>query len=114
MRISDWSSDGCSSDLSIQAGDLNLALRSLEQHDLDLAERTDPLVLGLALGGTAQGEHSEARGLLGQLLQAAPRETQRHRVGHARALELGRATCRERVCPYGQISGVAVYLKKKN
>src|SRR3546814_16828236 len=29
-------------------------------------------------------------------------------------LELGRASCRERVCQYVLISGVAVYLKNKN
>src|SRR5690606_685675 len=48
----------------VQAGDLDRAAGSLEQHDLNLAERTDPFVSGLALGRTAEGEHGEAGGFL--------------------------------------------------
>src|SRR3546814_16957348 len=71
MRISDWSSDVCSSDLDI-------------------------------------GEGAGARRLVGR---------QRRAVFHAQAPEigaqqLGRASCRERVCQYVSISVVAVSVKK--
>src|SRR3546814_17671227 len=38
---------------------------------------------------------------------------ERHLHGHFRSVEIGRASCRERVCQYVWISVVAVSLKKK-
>src|SRR3546814_19393241 len=40
--------------------------------------------------------------------------TRLHRLGEPVAFEIGRASCRARVCQYVEISGVAVSLKKKN
>src|SRR3546814_18401753 len=86
MRISDWSSDVCSSDLlrqphrmaleplgQIMGGGLSFQGRVHRQHDL-----VDP----------ARGDASDKG-------------------------EIGRASCRERVCQYVSISVVAVSLKKK-
>src|SRR3546814_6374902 len=72
MRISDWSSDVCSSDLvfgadNIRAGSLGF------------------------LGLVATRKHADADGLAGAL-------GQRHDAAHH--LEIGRASCRERVCQY--------------
>src|SRR3546814_2942654 len=61
MRISDWSSDVCSSDLDVAA-----------------LPRPIPVV-------THQ-------------VQIAPRVS--HAVGHEQAEQIGRASCRERVCQY--------------
>src|SRR3546814_17348980 len=78
MRISDWSSDVCSSDLLQSRGRAQLA--------------SEQLPLGVAIGGHA---------LFVQLAQ------------HAGAVEIGRASCRERVCQYVSILAVAVSFKKK-
>src|SRR3546814_16203910 len=100
MRISDWSSDVCSSDL---AG-------------------IDALLLESA-GGARSGsdlrmliEHGRR---LRSLMHYVPR-TLDHGLVEALALtgaldpdlESGRASCRERVCQYVYISVVAVTLKK--
>src|SRR3546814_16667597 len=86
MRISDWSSDVCSSDLEVpeRTDDDGLDGDAHEQaHDED------------AHGGEQHGRPAVGPG---------------QRVG---AVEIGRASCRERVCQYVSISVVAVSLKKK-
>src|SRR3546814_15751908 len=77
MRISDWSSDVCSSDL------------------------------GAAGGAGARPARFAAE--LGGLRLRRPHEP----VVRLLRLEIGSASCRERVCPYVKISVVAVSLKKK-
>src|SRR3546814_5627973 len=79
LRISDWSSDVCSSDLHDQVhvrmvgGDRSRDL--LHQHGLaGLGRRDDQRALALAL--------------------------RRHQVEDAAGDEIGRASCRERVCQY--------------
>src|SRR3546814_11379650 len=92
MRISDWSSDVCSSDLGLGCRfALALGGRSLVR----LAGRSAPatkqqLVLFAQMG----------RGTWKTALQH-PGD------------QIGRASCMERVCQYVQISVVAVALKKK-
>src|SRR3546814_9007062 len=83
MRISDWSSDVCSSDLTEPAFDLgNVLLANVErQRHVARAE--------FAAAEQAQQLHVEQRGLVLRL-------------------EIGRASCRERVCQYVYISVVAV------
>src|SRR3546814_9315205 len=80
MRISDWSSDVCSSDLII------------EIFRQQAAE---------AKPGRFQDGHRKA----GMETARVPRQWTRHPVpartvwgGHSRAVEIGRASCRERVC----------------
>src|SRR3546814_5484270 len=82
MRISDWSSDVCSSDLGVALGDPAEAVA-----DAGVECRSLALETGLGAGVTA----------------LRPRQT-----------KIGRASCRERVCQYVSISGVAVSLKKKH
>src|SRR3546814_13533121 len=106
MRISDWSSDVCSSDLADRAQPLGLA-------DLGVAIGAHRLRVGIAL------QHDERhRGLAPLLarytdhggvhdavvgdqyrLEVAREDVEAARDDHILG-EIGRATCRERVCPY--------------
>src|SRR3546814_5487248 len=74
MRISDWSSDVCSSDLG-----------AIQRIGLDVQRQ---IAIGLARGGLA----------------ADQRQCQHHERQNAQdrqvAGEIGRASCRERVCQY--------------
>src|SRR3546814_14854070 len=102
MRISDWSSDVCSSDL-----------RADVPTHVDRDRRV----------GEAGGQPGDPVGVLDQCL--IDREPGTRHVGreHVEALELerdvagaaeiGRASCRERVCQYVSISVVAESFKKQ-
>src|SRR3546814_13605938 len=81
MRISDWSSDVCSSDLGV---------------------RCRARAAGTASERTGHGTERAAglRLFVGYLAHGGP------------CAEIGRASCRERVCQYVSISVVAVSLKK--
>src|SRR3546814_19631581 len=97
MRISDWSSDVCSSDL------VPAWVVSRAQTFSDLR--------GLVPISCMQLEYSLVQ-------RSIEREhiplAQAHDIGiTAWAPQIGRASCRERVCPYVSISVVAVSLKKK-
>src|SRR3546814_17582198 len=98
MRISDWSSDVCSSDLAARPERRNAALvRHLGQrvglvHELRKLRRAKEF--------TYRGD----RGL-------GVDQVVRH---HRRQVEIGRAKGRERVCQYVKIPVVAVTLRKKN
>src|SRR3546814_12078386 len=91
MRISDWSSDVCSSDLGDLFGDTGKR-RFVRPAGADEAQ--DRIQHALADRDAAH----------------CPLRFQQ--VG--RGQEIGRASCRERVCQYVSISVVAVSLKKKN
>src|SRR3546814_4929753 len=80
MRISDWSSDVCSSDLSGAAAGAAIRAAAIE-----------------AMGSRVRMMRSCVRGRR----DASPFHLPCHLLG-ARALgqELGRASCRERVCQY--------------
>src|SRR3546814_1676374 len=89
MRISDWSSDVCSSDLTAAAGHV--------QH-VALAEK---------LLGALLAEDGAAVDPRGDLKADARREVRLDRAGDdvdrgalRRHDEIGRASCRERVCQY--------------
>src|SRR3546814_19154428 len=112
MRISDWSSDVCSSDLKPQSIQSQDPFQVREQH-LDLLAVLSGLLVsrrGRDLAGHI------ARGfvdLAGDLAMRRVRTTQRLQltalaVIYAASIELGRASCRERVGQYVYISGVAV------
>src|SRR3546814_16012934 len=90
MRISDWSSDVCSSDLGL--------LRSV-------ASRCETPFGAANRGGASKAGH----GVPG--FRAVPAQ---NRAGERNGgAQIGRAWCRERVCQYGNISVVAGSLKKK-
>src|SRR3546814_18080332 len=92
MRISDWSSDVCSSDL-LEA-ETGLATGWKNCGSLAVARTADRMTV---LKRTAAAER--AQGV--DIEMISPSE------------EIGRASCRERVCQYVSISVVAVSLKKK-
>src|SRR3546814_13015217 len=105
MRISDWSSDVCSSDLFIDEIDRlvrqvaigDVAVRELGRRDQRAVGDVD-LVMDLVT-----------------LLQSTQNRDCVLDAGFAdQHLQIGSASCRERGCQYVEISVVAVSLKKKN
>src|SRR3546814_14682253 len=92
MRISDWSSDVCSSDLEMPT----LSALHRRQWHRHLGYRV---------------HHGRERRTLYLRRQYQHQLQQRCRGGR-RAIQIGRASCRERVCQYVSISVVAVSLKK--
>src|SRR3546814_13502655 len=131
MRISDWSSDVCSSDLKdMIAAILHLSAdwisgervaRSripaavLDQFSIILTAETDKTIYAATM--------SDER-----LVEAIIREHYPHKevsfvaflpdriddfVDRMQRMKIGRASCRERVCQYVKISVVAESLKKK-
>src|SRR3546814_17651326 len=88
MRISDWSSDVCSSDLRPMG-------------------RSAAAPVPAPLVRNRRRAHQSRRARRGPI--SDPRQAQVPRV----AAEIGRASCRERVCQYVSISVVAVSLKKQ-
>src|SRR3546814_11963986 len=102
MRISDWSSDVCSSDLAARRGDAGIG----RAHQFDHV-RIALVGHDRAAGGILRGQRDEAELGTGKQAQVPGQATQ---VEHG---EIGRASWRERVCQYVEISVVAVSLKKK-
>src|SRR3546814_14740272 len=96
MRISDWSSDVCSSDLKEPKGFGGMAQI---EGGLDEGQRV-LLVEDLTTDGGSKAKFVHA------LRQAGAT------VDHT-YVEIGRASCRDRVCQYVEISVVAVTLKNK-
>src|SRR3546814_13500184 len=91
MRISDWSSDVCSSDLA----------------SVKIASGM-PKVTATTIGVSALGRMWRAS------RRPKPAPSPRAASTYSFSLiEIGRASCRERVCQYVSISVVAVSLKKK-
>src|SRR3546814_20312452 len=107
MRISDWSSDVCSSDL------LGVTLNGV--HHLERP------------GEATARTHADKRFGAGQVVQGVDRETGivrprlrntlteevLHLHPHAVGEQIGRGSCRERRWQHAEFSVVAVYLKKK-
>src|SRR3546814_14870891 len=93
MRISDWSSDVCSSDLTT-------TVDRIVTLDGDLGGA----VAGQSVTLTLSDEVDCSRGDVIAAADAPP---------EAAAQQIGRASCRERVCQYVWISGVAGSLKKQ-
>src|SRR3546814_11203263 len=112
MRISDWSSDVCSSDLDleilrVQVGDLAdigrlLGERRAAVDRIDRRDRIAEAEIRLAFLHALDVGNAGAR----QGLDAAARD--------GLLEQIGRASCWESVCQYGQISVVDGLLKKKN
>src|SRR3546814_19702209 len=97
MRISDWSSDVCSSDLKHR---LLTVARQPSRDGLAPSRR--------ALAGAPPGEAFPF------LPHAEPAQPASRSMLPHRCRQIGRASGRERVCQYGLISVVDVSLKKKN
>src|SRR3546814_17461137 len=118
MRISDWSSDVCSSDLK---SFVNTASASKRATELSTVSRS------CGCRRTTENRHVT----FAQILQRrercnrnriwadrGPRLGRRHRGAYRRRRQphdqLGRASCRGRVCQYVELSVAAVLLKKKH
>src|SRR3546814_20753845 len=116
MRISDWSSDVCSSDLTrlaeaLKAAD-TLEARGLSTSVIDLrfAKPLDEELIRRMLTGhevCVTIEEGSIGGLGAHVLTLASDE------GLIDAGQIGRASGRERVCQDGEYAVVAVSLKKK-
>src|SRR3546814_13299752 len=89
MRISDWSSDVCSSDLWRPAGRDRKAQQAIVERHQCLGARAHRAQDFGMVGVEPAGERAE------------------------RGQEIGRASCSERVCQYVSISVAAVSSKKK-
>src|SRR3546814_11025359 len=99
MRISDWSSDVCSSDLEI-----------VGEREVDVAQHF--LAVKAAIDEVDFAARVEVGGLADEVDEAADRslaEQHRCRAAHdldareiigVRGDQIGRASCRERVCQY--------------
>src|SRR3546814_10234411 len=110
MRISDWSSDVCSSDLTY-AAQRDLIKRRLVASGLDTLIRDackvdtvdsyqgkeNPIVILSLVRNNADGalEHGTAT-----IQPGFMQRPNRINVAISRAMEIGRASCRERVCQY--------------
>src|SRR3546814_16457772 len=98
MRISDWSSDVCSSDLSSVAVFIDGVYRSRSGIGLNELGELERIEVLRGPQGTLFGRNASA-GLI-NIVSKKPNQ-------------IGRASWRERVCQYVYISVVAVSLKKK-
>src|SRR3546814_11645140 len=127
MRISDWSSDVCSSDLAAielviaDHGRVDMVYQTMSEANLRQV---------LALPFTSVGSDAEAMAPEGAFLRDRPhpraygafarvlghyvREAKLLTLPEAGRRKIGRASCRERVCRYVSISVGAVYVKKKH
>src|SRR3546814_15876657 len=124
MRISDWSSDVCSSDLGCDGG--GVAQRLVPHRRHVRARRRRRLVLRrppegrdpparrehLVLGGRGRDPRPSRRAR-GRGGGGAERAHRGRGAGGAGPGQIGRASCRERVCQYVSISVVAVSLRHK-
>src|SRR3546814_8367084 len=104
MRIRDWSSDVCSSDLPRlrcdRAGKRRNGARPRSQHATKKCYAALPELCGSAAAAIRLAALTTASRQATTILGCWP-------------TQIGRASGRERVCPYVWISGVDVSLKKK-
>src|SRR3546814_18319784 len=104
MRISDWSSDVCSSDLPRAGGQRPAQRRGLEGRAGErlAAAAEQP-------GGAVMGDHR----LLRLVVVGEEGDGLHARLGQTAEGEIGRASCRARVGKLVEIRVVGVQLKKK-
>src|SRR3546814_20042613 len=103
MRISDWSSDVCSSDL-LRCQELRLHCVGKDGRSSRVTPSDDHYICGPE--DRADAEHRQHAGL-----EPEHGEYRTHRERQRR--QIGRASCRERVWQYVSISVVEVPFKKK-
>src|SRR3546814_16995442 len=102
MRISDWSSDVCSSDLHPQRG--------IGEAQIEIADRERSNVMDFKLCQWALCHRVNPR-LFWPFILADVGDFPN--IPESSVRDIGRASCRERVCQYVSISVFAVSLKKK-
>src|SRR3546814_17618162 len=119
MRISDWSSDVCSSDLLLEVIIDPVALESYNLDATDIVEMVTKSNLVVAAGAldTGQGRFAvKVPGLFETMedIVNIPIKVSGDAVVHFRDVaKIGRGSGRERECQYVSISGGVVCLKKK-
>src|SRR3546814_15530287 len=127
MRISDWSSDVCSSDLA----ETKAAENRLHYAEGEAARQKELLAEGISSQAqydqavlavqtakqsiqTARQQSESVRATLSGPVDApAEQQPEVHRARAALDRGIGRASCREGVCRYGLSRVVAVSFKKK-
>src|SRR3546814_20903427 len=109
MRISDWSSDVCSSDLTAGRANVSRAVSDLVRAGMLHRHYQGYRVDHYNRGARRQAVYTLSR-VARELLQTAT--VGRSTSGTPGEDKIGRATCRERVCQYVMISVVAVLLQK--
>src|SRR3546814_8807626 len=116
MRISDWSSAVCSSDLSVQrvavdgrgaewcsSGGFRAGIALMADPVLDHAEIEDPeerSVFGGRIGCDGSSQHGHVEQLPGIEMTGFEKPEHFRSVSRVERTEIGRASCRERVCKY--------------
>src|SRR3546814_10793386 len=95
MRISDWSSDVCSSDLRAQQDDV-----AERDGELDLAQLAQQLEHPDPDGGAGEAAAEEDEAHLHVDVAAAPVRDAAGDAGADHLVEIGRASCRDRVFQY--------------
>src|SRR3546814_19907693 len=105
MRISDWSSDVCSSDLTTMAATLAAYFRKIPVGHVEAGLRS-----GNIYHPWPEEVNRKVAGAVADL-HFAPTETAPAALPAQN--EIGRAAGRERVCQYGEISFGAISLTKK-
>src|SRR3546814_17332817 len=113
LRISDWSSDVCSSDLAVVADRDRREPAQLARRQRAVGDG-DPQHVGVQLQVHAVGQAQRLELVFGQLAVDPAgdlRAELRDALGHEGA-ESGRASCRERGCQYVWISVGGVRFKK--
>src|SRR3546814_18806212 len=107
MRISDWSSDVCSSDLRAVAHDARHGLANSPLENRAPRHKTE-LMCPLDHGVTLVADHD------GAAVDTLDRfAALRHDIPQSRFLQIGRASCGERVCNDVYISVVCVSFNKQ-
>src|SRR3546814_16316462 len=104
MRISDWSSDVCSSDLLWLAPNVRHRVRMLGKVQLRSVFVNPEYSHGLPSRSCLLPATPLFREVIAAVAGSA---------GHPTVSQIGRAACRESVCQDGYISVVAVTLKQK-
>src|SRR3546814_19137342 len=115
MRISDWSSDVCSSDLHVSVWSL------VDFHLVYTFRVSDDTVRCISLSPDERQIAFGCRDNLIRIYDTTELSLLAELNGHTMSVfrlhygpdEIGRASCRAQVCQYVYISGVAVSLKKK-
>src|SRR3546814_10696502 len=111
MRISDWSSDVCSSDLDIGAVAIEARRReemaAVDGYPLRLVDRRRVAMIEIAIIFDVECDAAPVINANRHALFADPLDRPERAILHLQAAlvapeqhEIGRATCRERVCQY--------------
>src|SRR3546814_6528795 len=105
MRISDWSSDVCSSDLrgreadnQHRGPDIVDILREIDRHDA--AGTKEHRDLAREIGRVAGLDESRRQPAAGDAAEVGYQIDGGERQAEALEVQIGRASCRERVCQY--------------